>query len=238
MLRQLWYDFVTSYKNYRGTGPILVLFVVALLLIVIKGIRNKDNRLFAAVFGGIATIGCAFSEFFYSLFDRKYEKKSERVYVCAFALILCVLVTALAGNRVFSRNYEERAENTKHISTDLMGVMDNLLAKETGDICIFPSPELGDELTAYSSRFIPAYEEYYGDVSKYDESIREAYVQLLEVHPDMEKVSKAAKMCNSRYVLLENGKWPERPLEDYGYSLVDSNEGFSVYEYIGEVTLP
>lgn len=240
MIRQIWFDFVTSYREYEGTGTVLVLFAVSLCFLMIVNLRqNKEKKNPALFFGFAATIGCAFSEFFYTVFDKNYEKKSQKRWACIFALILIVFATAVSGKRIFSRNHIEKADNQFHLSRCVVEVCDKLLeVQPSGEIRIFSAPGTGDEFTAYSSRFVCAYKEYYGDLTKYDETTRNAYVELSDVHPDMEKVEKAARMTESRYVILKSGIWPDIPLEDYGYTCIFQNDEMSVYEDSGEVSAP
>ena len=74
--------------------------------------------------------------------------------------------------------------------------------------------------------------------TEYDETVREAYSELLDVHPDMKKVSDAAKACGSRYVILKTGLWPDVPLENYGYTLIMQNDELNVYESTEEADAP
>lgn len=240
MIKQIWLEFVTSYKEYEGTGGILVLFAVGLMFMMILNIRqNKESKSPALFFAPLATIGGAFSEFFFFIYDKKYEKKSQRRLALFLALLLVVFAIALSGKRVFSRDNLVKADNGYHLSGSLVEAMDELLAKEpAGEIKIFPMPKMGDELTAYSSRFVCAYDEQYGDLTEYDETVREAYSELLDVHPDMKKVSDAAKACGSRYVILKTGLWPDVPLENYGYTLIMQNDELNVYESTEEADAP
>lgn len=239
MIRQIWIDFVTSYRQFEGTGAILVLFAASLCLLIVVGIRNNRRINPALFFGFVATIAGAFAEFFYAIFDKEYEKKSAKRWTCVLALILIVFATALSGERIFSRNHLKKADNSLHLSDSTLEVADRLLADNaTGDIKIFPGPSLGDEFTAYSSRFVCAYEERYGELGQYDESIRKAYSELTDVHPDMETVKDAAVKNDCRYVIIKSGLWPEVPLENYGFNLYCQNEELNVYEYIGEESAP
>ena len=239
MIRQIWINFVTSYRQFEGTGAILVLFAVSLCLLIITYIRKGKGINPAIFFGFIATVAGGFAEFFYAVFDKKYEKKSYKVWSCILALILIVFATALSGKRVFSRNHLEKSDNQMHLPASVLEVSDMILADNAeGPVRIFPGPCIGDEFTAYSSRFVCAYEENYGDLSKYDEKVREAYSELGDVHPDMEAVRDAALENDCRYVIIKSGLWPEIPLDNYGFNLYWQNEDLSVYEYAGEEDAP
>ena len=240
MIRQIWYDFVTAYKDYSGTGPILVLFVVALMLIAVLNIRNgREEKTLSAIFAGIGTIALAMSKFVLAVFDKKNLKKSYRVITCLFALALCVFAVSMSGRRIFSRIFMQKAENDMHIPQNLVGVMDELLKNvPEGEIAVFPAPELEAYFSAYSSRFSFGYEERYGDVSGFDEITQKAYTELTKAHPDMSAVADAAIEAGSRYVILKTGIWPRVPLSEFGFNLIYENEGFTVYEYLKEVDAP
>lgn len=238
MLRQLWINFVTSYKEFSGTGPVLVLFVVALMLLILINSRNdNENKNLSCLLGGVATIGLALSKFARSIFNREYVKKSEKYFNCIFALVLCVFAVALSGKRVFARSIIEKSDNAMHISKEMTEAADIMLKNEpAGEIRVYPGPELGDVLMAYSSRFVCGYEEKYGDVSEYDEDVQKAYLELSKVHPDMEAVADSAVDTGCKYVIVKTGLWPEIPISEYGFETVFENEGYVVYKYVGEVS--
>ena len=216
-----------------------MLFLLSLCFIIVLRLKkNEEIRPLPMIFGFLATIAAALSRIYALLKERDYEKKSYRIFTCALALMLIVFAISLSGERLFSRQHVKKAENNMHIDESYAEIMQKLCEYDGGDkIRIFPQPGKADLFTAYSSKFICAYKECYGDVFNGDleNEMIVAYATLCETHPDMSYVDAAVRSEQSEYVILENGSWPEVPLENFGYKIILENDELTVYETLQEV---
>ena len=228
--------------NYRGTGKLPVLFAVALLILYRKK-GESVSRYHPAVFllslwTGIAY---AFAGVLSALREKvKPEQKEDAVkgnkYRSIFnfvVIFLCVIAVMLSGKRIFSEEFYTRAENTLHIRTSYVYVMDQVLAA-AGDenvIRIIAPPNISPYLRPYSSRFLPVYDyPKNGDASLLSENARIIYNQFSTSVPDMRRIANAGKAEGCSYLLLDTGKYyPEFKPTEFGFELLNTADNWEIY---------
>lgn len=242
MLFTIWNEFITKYKDYVGTGSILVLFVV-MLGITVFGLtkNNKPVKVLPLILAPFAVVGRGITVIISKVYDDFAGKTAKDRCIRVFAIVLCFLVIAVSGRRIFSRNYVVRNDNELHIDKGLVEAMDIILDAEDEDSCrVVTMPGKGCMFNAYSSRFEMLYEEpVLGDVSDYTEELREAYTELEKIYPDNRKIARAARKHDMRYIVIEDGAyWPEIPFTDLGYELLGTGDNWLVYVDAKEVTTP
>jgi len=236
-MKELYQQFLTAYENYRGTGKLLVLFLVSVLVIYLteKKDENGRRRLNPAVFllsvwMGIAYAGSNISGFLFSSPEAAGRKK--RISPAGIlALFLCIFTLCLSGARVLSANYFEKAENTMHIRTEYIQVMDVILADDDNPRVIAP-PGFAPYLKMYSARFETLYDyPKNGDISLLSEDARAVYEQLSGSVPNMKTVADIAKENGCRYVILSSEKYyPEFPITSFGFRLADTVGEWEIYK--------
>lgn len=216
-----------------GTGAFLVLFVVMLFVVVSK--KNHDGKQLEIipmllVMPGVVAAGIL--SLLKSVFELKNDNKAVRYLVRLFGIILCAFVIMISGDRILSPSYCIYADNSMHIPQGLLGAMDTILSDSTGEAYVMVAPGYSEYFDAYSSRFVLAYNEpTLQDVSDFDKEDREGYLELSNKHPDMKKVSDAAKANKSSYiVLVTDGYWPDVPLTEFDYDLFAQVGGFDIYK--------
>lgn len=205
MVRELLGELYSLYRQYIGTGSVLILFTVSVVVLLLGNIEKSRRPVIMSVLG---TVGCAVSEIISRL---------SGVYA-AFAVAICALAVVTSGTNVFLPDTNSRAENVMHIPQDLVESMDSILAEsESPSVLTMPGWDMYFE--SYSSKFTIAYES-------------DADNELEKIHPDMKKVAEAARECNCDFVVLSRDLWPQVPISRYGYEPVYETDGCIVYKEV------
>ncbi len=237
-MKELYLQLTTVYEHYRGTGKLLILFLVAVLVIYLAEKRDQNGRqqvypafFLLSIWTGIAYAASSIADFFF--LNEKNTEKTEKRKISVpgvLALLFCIVVLSLNGTRIISNSYFEKAQNTMHIRTEYVQVMDAILERTSEPRVIAP-PGLAPYLKMYSSGFITMYDyPANGDISLLDEDARTVYEQLSGSIPDMKKVADIAKENNFEYIILNSQKYyPEFPITMFGYELIDTAGDWEVY---------
>ena len=205
MVRELLGELYSLYRQFTGTGSVMVLFVVSVIVLLISNINRYERPVILSVLG---TVGCAVSRIISRLSGVS----------AVFAAVLCALAVVSSGTNVFLPDMNSRAENYMHIPADLVESMDNIMAEsDSARVLTMPGWDLYFE--GYSSEFDIAYES-------------DAYNELEKVHPDMKKVAEAAHECNCDFVVISSDLWPEVPITRYGYEAVYETDSCVVYKEV------
>lgn len=245
-MKELYQQFVTTYENYRGTGKLLVLFIVAVLLIFLvqkNGEQDKTDGtkwspavFLLSVWTGIAYAGSFIADFLFCPQtdlepDMAVSKKRKIPFMGLLSLILCILLLSLSGTRIFSNTFFEKTENPMHVRPEYVQVMDALL-EETESPKVIAPPGFAPYLKMYSSRFETLYDyPKNGDTSKLSEDARAVYEQLSGAHPDTKLIADVARETGCQYVLMEEGKfYPEFPITEFGFELEKTVVGWNIYK--------
>lgn len=211
MVSQLIFNIINSYEQIRGTGKILVLFVVALAFWFLAKKEEGFNPI-SFMLSPIACIGAAFAKAI------EAAKKKNKLTVI-LAVCICAFVIMQSGMRVAGKEFFDFSRNTMHIPGEYVEVMDYLL-NDSPSPYVATTPEYSIYNTAYSDRFDMLYEEYPdADMAGADEAVRIVYEELGAESPDFERVAIYAKKAGCEYVLVDSsraGKAME--LENYGYA--------------------
>lgn len=239
MLYKLWYDFISVYKAYIGTGTILVLFVVALGYILFTGDKSEKNRLCMLILSAHGAIGCAMSKVIAKASEENEEVSGGKWGKIFKIIVLCVIfvfVISISGRRMETST----VTNNMHVSEGLVGAIDAVVSD--ADACDEPvagvatAPGYGYYFTSYSSGIRLMYEEpKYDDPAKLSDKVRDAYNELGEKYPDMRVVASAAKEADCNYIVLpKNTYWPSVTLTEIGYDIIYSNDEWEIYKCGGD----
>lgn len=251
-MKELYQQFVTTYENYRGTGKLLVLFLVAVLLIFpvqkSMGQKKADGAgwspvvFLLSIWTGIAYAGSFIADFLFctqtdSKSNAATDKKRKYPLMGLLSLVLCILLLSLSGTRVFSHTFFEKAENSMHVRPEYVQVMDALL-EETESPKVIAPPGFAPYLKMYSSRFDTLYDyPKNGDISELSGEARAVYEQLSSAHPDTKLIADTAKETGCQYVLMEEGKfYPEFPITEFGFELEKTVGGWNIYKEKEEIS--
>lgn len=227
---------LTIWKNYAGTGSLLVLYVLGLFCIWRREERKEIRALL--VWGSLLTAGLFSCPLFRQLFVRLLD--SETYYrilwilpmgiVIAYAgiliidrpfsvLILCFTIM-ISGSLVYKSQYITPAENVYKLPQVVVDICEEILPEEvtpdTRIIAVFPS-ELIHFVRQYSSDIRMPYgremlvERWNNERELFDLMEAETY--------DVEWIADKAIQNYCRYVILNANKEKTEPMENYEYVL-------------------
>ncbi len=205
MVRELLGELYSLYRQCVGTGGIIALFIVSLIVLVMC---QKGRHTGPAALSPLGTVGCAVSEAVSRLSGASM----------LFAVAVCLLAVTSSGSNVLSSDMNSRAENAIHIPAHLVESMDVILS-ESDSPYVLTMPEWELYFESYSSRFIAA-----------EDGV--AYNELDKNTPDMGKIAKAAHECGCDFVVLSRDIWPEKPITEYGYELIYETDDSVVYKEV------
>lgn len=205
MVRELLGELYSRYREYTGTGSIIILFILSVIVLEKFGKERHEKPVYLSVLG---TIGCAVSEIITGLSGAS----------AVFAVAICILAVTVSGSNVLTADMNSRAENVMHLPSDLVESMDIILSEsDTPGILTMPDWNLYFE--SYSSDFTVVTESNLND-------------ELSKTHPDMKKVAQAAHKCGCEYVVISSDIWPEVPITEFGYELMYETDGCVVYKEV------
>ena len=170
--------------------------------------------------------------------DAASGKKSVMSRIVIAVLLVFVLI--ISGKRIASGDYYTKADNSMHISDDMLEVMDTILAGDDSELIgIVTMPGYGGWFESYSSRFTTLYKDPVSgslDDKVYDKKIRAAYGELCDIYPDMRTISDAARANGCKYIILRSeAYWPKQPLTDFEYDIIATCGEWNVYKSTREV---
>ncbi len=248
-MRELLEAIAHDYRQYRGTGKLPVLFLAAML--ILYGLnrisrRNpstpetaqsgceKRREISPALFllSPFTGIACAFC------LIREYAKRAEGGPKIRFLRNLAVsglLVIAiiLSGTRVISASFFEPSENTLHIKTEYIMIMDKLLelGQQESVISVIAYPAIAPCLRVYSSKFMPLYEKpEREDALDLSEGARIVYNQFSTSVPDMKQITDIGRREGYEYLITDTGRYyPEFKASEFGYELVETVGDTEIY---------
>ena len=237
-------------RRLFGTGKIAVLFLAALL--IIYGLNRISRRnpstpetaqsgcekrreyppalFLLSPLTGISYAFTLFREFA----DKESGGKKSRLLKSLAVSGLMVIAVFLSGSRVISASFFGPAENTLHIKTEYVMVMDKLLelGQEESVISVIAYPALSPYLKVYSSKFMPLYEHpEEEDASDLTESARIVYNQFSTAVPDMKQITDIGRREGYKYIVTDTGRYyPELKASEFGYDLVASAGEIEIYQ--------
>ena len=231
-MKELLQTITSTYNNYRGTGKLLALFLVSVLIICLlnspgrPGSGNNDPKVSPLLFLLSPISGIAYA------LTRIYKKMHGLLYT-AVGCACIVLVIILGGGWIFAPDDYYIADNRLHIKQEYIDVFDALLQEESGTIRICATPDLSSFMKIYSPRFEVMYERpVNADASVYKGDIRAVYDQMSTSTPDVAMVVKLLGNNGYDHILYDrNDTYWNLPLEEFGYELILQVGDYSVYRY-------
>jgi len=249
MLRNSWNTILQFYQNYIGNGLVFFLFLASMLYLLFA--EKKRNTKTILVFSPIVIMMLFSFPPFQMLFEA-LGLDSETYYrilwllpmgiVIAYAgvklfeeyiwigvAVMCVLVI-YTGTYVYKNPNITKAENGYHIPQMVINVCDVLLPEEGSDKdrvwAVFPS-EFIHYVRQYSDVICMPYgREALVDRWEFEYPLKEL-MEAEEIQTD--ELAEAVRNSWCEYVILSEGKTYTEPMEDYGFELVDTVNGYHIY---------
>ncbi len=252
MFVESWNHIVSFYQNYIGTGYLFFVFIAALVFLFFTEKKKQVRTIL--VIAPIAIMVLFTCPLFKMAFDvigldgETYYRilwvlpmgitiayagvKLFEKYVLAGVAVMCALVV-LCGVYVYDNANISKAENGHHLPQVVINVCDTILANEAEDI-----PRVWVVVPAEFIHFVRQYTDVicmpYG---------REAFVDRWEFHYPLEELMEAEVIQTkeltaevrkwwTEYVVLHETKTFTEPMQDYGFELVATVNGYNIYQDI------
>lgn len=249
MIRNSWNTILQFYQNYIGNGLVFFLFLASMLYLLFA--EKRGNTKTILVFSPIVIMMLFSFPPFQMLFEllgldsETYYRilwllpmgiviayagiKLFEEYVWVGIAVMCALVI-YTGTYVYKNPNITKAENGYHIPQMVINVCDVLLPEEGSDKdrvwAVFPS-----EFIHYVRQYSDVICMPYG---------REALVDRWEFEYPLKELMEAGKIQTEElvealrnswceYVVLSVNKEYTEPMEDYGFELVDTVNGYHIY---------
>lgn len=247
-----WNTILQFYKNYIGTGYSFYLYLAALVFLLFWE-KRKQTKVILAVSPLVIIALFTFPPFKW-LFDvlgldsETYYRilwllpmgitiayagvKLFEKYVEAGLVVMCALVI-FTGSYVYKNPNITKAENGYHIPQMVMNVCDVILPEEGSDKdrvwAVFPS-----EFIHYVRQYSDVICMPYGREALVDRwAFHYPLEELMEAETiETKELSEEVRKNWCEYVILSEHKQFSEPMEDYGFELVDTVNGYRIYRDI------
>ncbi len=244
-----WNNIIQFYKNYIGTGFGVYLYLIALVFLLFTEKRKQVKTIL--VIAPIAILVLFTFPPFKMLFDvigldsETYYRilwlipmgitiayagvKLFEKYIWIGIVVMCALVI-YTGDYVYDNVNITKAENGYHIPQMVVNVCDVILPEEGSDKsrvwAVFPS-EFIHYVRQYSDVICMPYgREALVDRWGFDYPLQD----LMEAEViQADKLAEEVRNNWCEYVILSVNKKYTEPMEDYGFELVDTIDGYHIY---------
>lgn len=245
----MWNDVINLFREYMGTGLIVIWFLVSLIYLFIKEKRKHIRILFVYVPVLLLLL------FFNPLFARLvFGVVGDEIYyrilwllpitvVIAFAAVtvwgelkgkvrfLYAFVMAglivISGSYIYSNPYFRRAENMYHVPQSVVDICDAIEVEGREVMAVFPA-----ELLQYVRQYTPLVCMPYGR-----EIMVSSWVNLNDLYDVMEaeeiEVKQLIKLAREQlcaYIILPEDKVLHGKLQDYDFVEFGRMHGYVIYK--------
>lgn len=248
----MWDEVIGLFRNYMGTGLIVIWYLVSLVYLFLQEKRKHFrilfiyvptillllffNPLFAKVVYGVVEdeiyyrilwllpISVVIAYTIVEIYGRLAEKKRN-----IFAIIM-VLVIAGSGSYIYDNPYFSKAENIYHVPQSVVNICDAIEVEGREVMAVFPA-----EILQYVRQYSPVVCMPYGREQlvhrwwQYDElfAIMEADVVDAEALA-MKARYREGTPCH--YIILSEDKEMKGDLTQYDYEVFARIDGYIVYK--------
>lgn len=244
---------IETFQKYSGSGLMLCWFVVAWLYLFVK--EEKKDRRVMFVYAPAVVLLLFFNPLFYGIFA---EATDEAIYfrflwlipvspVIAYAIIsvynqleekkrtafaiVSVFLIVASGKLMYENPLYSKAENPYHVPQSVVNICDAIEVEGREVMAVFP-----EELLYYVRQYSAVVCMPYGrDV--FMGAYNELHQLLRQDTIDVEKAVPLIKQYGCHYVILSESKTLQGSFEEYGYTLINTIDGYKIYQdmniYIG-----
>ncbi|MCM1188890.1 MAG: hypothetical protein NC541_06300 [bacterium] len=241
----MWEDVVWTFRNYMGTGLVVIWFLAALIYLFLCE-KRKDRRILFVYF---PTVVLAF--FFNPLFMRavfvtiggevyfricwilpvilviayaavKIWEKLSGAAQALFAAAAAVLIV-LSGKPVYENSLYSRAENIYHVPESVVQICDAITVPGIEVKAVFPQ-----EMLLYVRQYAPRVYMPYGR-NTFDEELNNFLLAMERDTVDLEELAPYVDAKRCHYVILRETQEILQDPEDYGWELFGQTDGYIIY---------
>ena len=244
---------IETFQKYSGSGLMLCWFVVAWLYLFVKE-KKKDRRVMF-VYAPAVVLLIFFNPLFYKVFSGVSD---EAIYfrflwlipvspVIAYAIIsiyneltgrkrtafviVALFLIMVSGKLIYANPLYSRAENPYHVPQSVVNICDAIEVEGREVMAVFP-----EEMLYYVRQYSAVVCMPYGR-EVFMETYNELHQLMRQDTIDVEKAVPLIKQYGCHYVIFSETKILQGSFEDYGYVLVNTIDGYKIYQdvsiYIG-----
>lgn len=252
----MWRNAAELFRNYMGTGLIIIWFLIALVYLFVTE-KRKDIRILF-VYMPVLLLLLYFNPLFvrlvYSTMDneiyyrilwlipvtpaiaytsvRMWEKlKADRGRRAANAAAVCLAVLiGFSGSFIYANPFFSRAENRYHVPDSVVCICDAIIIPGREVMAVFPA-----ELLQYVRQYTSLVRMPYGRemlVERWNFH-SELYNAMEEETVDLAVLEPAVMAGQCHYVVLPSHKKVIGSFADYKWELYFETDGYSVYRVTG-----
>lgn len=244
----MWKEAVEIFRNYMGTGLVVIWFLAALIYLFLCE-KRKDRRILFVYFPTAVLL-----LFFNPLFMRAvFAAIGEAVYfrICWILPVILVIAYAavkiweklngvaqalfavaaaalivLSGKPVYENSLYGRAENIYHVPESVVQICDVITVPGIEVKAVFPQ-----ELLLYVRQYAPRVLMPYGRNS-YDEELNNFLLAMERDVVDLEELAPYVDAKGCHYVILRDTQEILQDPEDYGWEPFGQTDGYIIYRNI------
>lgn len=245
----MWNDVLSLFREYMGTGLVVILFLLSLLYLFIREKRKPVRILFIYVplvllalffnplFAGLV-YGLADGEIYYrilwlipitvviaftavSIFEQLSGKRR-----IGFSLAVAGILVA-SGSYVYSNPYFRRAENLYHMPDSVVHICDAIAVPGREVRAVFPM-----ELVQYVRQYEPTVCMPYGremTVERWHYFENELFDEMEKEEADLSALAPLVREEECHFVILPQEKKINGNPADYGWELFGVTDGYVIY---------
>ena len=241
----MWNEVITMYRDYGGTGMMLILFIIALVyLCITEGRRDVRMLILYPSLAILVLFICPLIAWAMDSIFSGEEVYYRLLWLVPMGLMIayagtklamqykknCVVIAALiimfCGRLVYSNALYEKAENQYHLPEAVPKICD-LIEVEGREVRAVFSAELIPYVRQYSATVVMPYGreltvERWGNTDTLYEAMEADVV-------DMKKVAELAKERECHYIIMSENRVWDGDLEDYGYNCIGEADGYKIY---------
>lgn len=252
----MWKDAVLIFQKYMGSGLVVVWFLVAIAFLYFTE-KRKERRIFF-IYMPVVILLIYFNPLFYHIF---FQLLGNEIYfricwmlpvilVIAYAAVcliertggkwqilsssLVIAFVMISGRLVYTNPLYRVAENEYHVPEAVVEICDTVHTPGREVLVVFP-PELILYVRQYDPTVCMPYGRDYTSVPSalLREQMEAEVYHLAELAPYVEE-------SHSHFIVLDEKKEILGNPQDYGWNMVNSTLGYSVYRITTEplITVP
>lgn len=248
----MWKDAVELFRNFMGTGLIVIWFLIAVIYLFVNE-KKKHVRIFFVYMPVVLLLlyfNPLFAKIIFEVLDNEVYYRIlwllpvtpviayASVCVCgrvmesrgrgaAGAAALCMAaVLAFSGSFIYSNPFFYKAENRYHMPDSVVHLCDAIIVPGREVMVAFP-PELVQFVRQYTALVCMPYGR---DVIVERWGIENEIYDLMTAEEiDLDALNQAVMEARCHYVILQSSRRVKGDFADYKWELYCETDGYSVY---------
>lgn len=245
----MWNSGIVLFREYMGTGLIVILFLCALLYLFLKETRKPVRILF--IYVPVLLLLVFFNPLVAKVIDVVAD---DEIYyrilwlvpitvVLAYTVahiynslsgrkksifaIVAIIIVMISGSYIYSNPYFHKAENIYHVPQSVVEICESIEVEGREVQAVFP-----EELLQYVRQYSPVVCMPYGREQLVDRwnYYHELYQAMEADEIDAEQITELAREYWTVYIILPQEKKINGNMEEYEFELFDTVEGYVIYK--------